>query len=234
MRAVCYRLFTEGLINSMSKSNTNKVSRLLTLEREEGTVPWEWIVDETREAERTASWRDVAEFGDGVKRSYRRDYWTMQPRWIEVWSEKGTVRGTLAPVLHKFGVTFRVMHGHGSATAIHQAGRGDPREPEDADGALHRRPRSERPAYVRRGSARTARALRRNFSAHDKVNDLRYGWFVENFGERCHEIDALNPVILRRRIEAEILGRLDVDRAEIDSMNMVMKTWPSISGHATK
>lgn len=121
VRAVCYRLFAEGLIDAMAKSNTNKVSRLLTLEREKGTIPWQWIVDETREAERISSWRDVAVFGDVVKRSYRRDYWTMQPHWIEVWSEKGTVRGTLAPVLTKFGVTFRVMHGHGSATAIHQA-----------------------------------------------------------------------------------------------------------------
>ena len=36
-----------------------------------------------------------------------------------MWSEKGTVRGTLAPVLNKYGVTFRVMHGYGSATALH-------------------------------------------------------------------------------------------------------------------
>ena len=29
------------------------------------------------------------------------------------------MRGTLAPVMEKYGVTFRVMHGHGSATALH-------------------------------------------------------------------------------------------------------------------
>ena len=43
----------------------------------------------------------------------------MQPRRVEVWSEKGTVRGTVAPVLNEYGVTFRVMHGYGSATSIH-------------------------------------------------------------------------------------------------------------------
>ena len=36
-------------------------------------------------------------------------------------SEKGTVRGTLAPVLDTYGMTFRVMHGYGSATAVHDA-----------------------------------------------------------------------------------------------------------------
>lgn len=52
VRAVCYRLFTEGLIESMAKGKTNKVSRLLVDAREDGLVPWDWIVDETREAER--------------------------------------------------------------------------------------------------------------------------------------------------------------------------------------
>ena len=44
----------------------------------------------------------------------------MQPLAIEVWSEKGTVRGTLQPVLREFGVTFRVMHGYSSATTLHE------------------------------------------------------------------------------------------------------------------
>src|SRR5207244_9774245 len=38
---------------------------------------------------------------------------------LEVWSEKGTMRGTLAPVLQKYGVTFRVMHGFTSATSAY-------------------------------------------------------------------------------------------------------------------
>ena len=119
VRAVCYRLFVAKLIPSMEKATTNKVSRLLTQAREDGDLEWDWVVDETREAERVNSWQDVAAFGEAVKRSYRRDYWTSQPDWIEVWSEKGTVRGTLAPILNRYGITFRVMHGHGSATAVH-------------------------------------------------------------------------------------------------------------------
>ncbi len=105
----------------MEKTNTNKVSRLLTQAREDGDLDWDWVVDETREAERISTWQDVAAFGETVMRSYRKNYWAEQPEWIEVWSEKGTVRGTLAPVLNEYGITFRVMHGHGSATAVHAA-----------------------------------------------------------------------------------------------------------------
>ena len=54
-------------------------------------------------------------------RDYRRDYWADQPLRVEVWSEKGTVRGTLASVLHEHGIAFRVTHGFTSATAVKEA-----------------------------------------------------------------------------------------------------------------
>ena len=50
-----------------------------------------------------------------VARSYRRDFWNQQPLRVEVWSEKGTVRGVLQPVLDHYAVGFRVMHGFSSA-----------------------------------------------------------------------------------------------------------------------
>lgn len=264
IRAVCYRLFTGGLIDSIAKANTNRVSYLLAREREAGTLPWEWVVDETREAERISSWRDVAQFGDVVKRSYRRDYWTTQPKWVEVWAEKGTNRGTLAPVLAKYGITFRVMHGHGSATAIHQAaeesrnatkmltvlyvGDWDPSGLHMSEVDLPERlERYGANAELVRIAIATQDTRRRagvpHFSAHDKARDPRYSWFIANYGSRCHEIDALNPVLLRERIEHEILARLDVgawnhaieiEAAEIDSMNAVLSNWPSISGPANK
>ena len=47
VRAVCYRLFTLGLIDSMKKGETNRVSTQLTYAREQRIIPWEWIADET-------------------------------------------------------------------------------------------------------------------------------------------------------------------------------------------
>ena len=120
VRAVCYKLFTAGLISSMAKTETNKVSRLLTLAREADEIPWEWVVDETREAERISAWDDPQDYARAVINSYRRHYWSQQPAPVETWSEKGTVRGTLAPVFDQYGVTFRVMHGYSSSTAIRQ------------------------------------------------------------------------------------------------------------------
>src|SRR6516162_9164998 len=114
-----YKLFTAGLIPSMAKPEMQRVYRLLKEARERGRIPWEWVVDETRALERTSTWANPAEYAEAVSRSYRRDFWDQQPKRVEVWSEKGTVRGVLQPVLDRYAVGFRVMHGFSSATAIH-------------------------------------------------------------------------------------------------------------------
>jgi hypothetical protein len=120
VRAVCYRLFVGGWIDSMAKSQTNRVGEQLRWARENGHIPWEWIVDETREAERHGGWDNPAAYVRDVRRMYRRNRWAEQPRCLELWSEKGTVRGTLSPILWEYGVTFRVMHGFASATTLHE------------------------------------------------------------------------------------------------------------------
>ena len=73
-----------------------RVYRLLLNAREQGTIPWDWIVDETRSIERVATWADPEAYARAVARSYRRDFWDQQPHRVQVWSEKGTVRGVLA------------------------------------------------------------------------------------------------------------------------------------------
>lgn len=121
IRAVCYRLFAAGEIDSMSKNNTNRVSTQLVYAREQGIIRWEWVADESHKPERPGTWSSVQDFADVVRKSYRRNYWDTQECCVEIWSEKGTVRGTLAPVLHDYGVTFQVFHSYGSATTVHSA-----------------------------------------------------------------------------------------------------------------
>ncbi|MBE2260573.1 MAG: hypothetical protein IAE88_17070, partial [Rhodobacteraceae bacterium] len=81
------------------------------------------------------------------------------------------------------------------------------------------------------------------FAAESKVGDSQHRWFVDNYGERCWDLDALSPVVLRQRVETAILGCLDqdawdhsvdVEKAERESMSGFMDTWKSISGPAKK
>lgn len=258
VRAVCYRLFVSGVIDSMKKSETNKVSVQLTWARETGAIPWEWVVDETRQPERTNAWKDPDAFVEAVKRSYRRDRWADQPEWVEVWSEKGTVRGTLAPVLDEYGVTFRVMHGYGSATAINQAAE----ETRRADRTLtilyagdwdpsgmHMSGVDLPQRLVQYGGHVDVMRLALtkddvcsgtlpSFSADTKTKDPRHRWYVSRFGSDCWELDALSPVLLRDRVQQAIEDRLDLkawDRAEVaeaaerESLKTILNAWPGVA-----
>jgi len=68
-RGIGYKLFVRGLIPSMGQSDMQKVYRLLKEARERGMIPWEWIVDETRELERVPSWNDPSDYADTVIQS---------------------------------------------------------------------------------------------------------------------------------------------------------------------
>ncbi|MFB3855008.1 MAG: hypothetical protein ACE148_14455 [Vicinamibacterales bacterium] len=263
IRAVCYQLFVLKVISSMAKLETNKVSVQLRDAREAGVIPWEWIVDETREAEVVRAWEDPAAYVETVKRAYRRDRWQDQPNRLEVWSEKGTVRGTLAPILQSYGLTFRVMHGYGSATTLHQVAQESLQDPHplsafyvgDWDPSGLHMSEVDLPARLHRyeGRVRVQRlALDRgdvhdgnlpSFAAESKRGDPRYRWFVERYGTTCWELDAMSPVDLRERVEDAIVRRLDRDAwrraevteaAEIESISSILSRWPGISGQASE
>lgn len=264
VRAVCYRLFVKGYIESMARTNTAMVSRNLVAAREEGTIPWEWIVDESREAERIASWDEPADIIHQAVHQYRKDYWRDQPEQVEVWSEKGTIRGTLAPVLHRYGVTFRVMHGFGSATAIRQVAEETRRSIKpvtimylgdfDPSGLYmsavdlpQRFGRYGGEAEIQRIALTKADVVSGDlpsFAAATKTGDTRHRWFVQHHGRQCWELDAMPASELRRRVEHEIRDRLDlglwdrakqVEAAEVESMQAVLSSWQtSISEQVKK
>ncbi len=249
-RGIGYKLFAAGLIPSMARSEMAKVYRLLKEAREEGIIPWEWIVDETRELESVPSWNDPAEFMRGASRSYRRDFWQDQPHRVEVWSEKGTVRGVLAPVLNKYGVGFRVLHGFSSATTVNDVAQDDERpltalyvgdyDPSGIYMSEHDLPDRlakyggyhvdiERIALVRSDLDDLS-----TFPASDKKSDTRYKWFVKQHGDTCAELDAMDPNDLRDLVETAIAAEIEpeawerylvANRAEQESLRSYFKAW---------
>ena len=198
-RGIGYKLFTAGLIPSMARAEMQRVYRLLKEARERGDIPWEWIVDETRAIERVSTWDDPADYARCVAQSYRRDFWNQQPHRVQVWSEKGTVRGVLAPVLDHYAVGFLPVHGFSSATAAHDIAEDDDGRDliilyvGDFDPSGMFMSEEDLPArfakydgdHIKlRRIALTAKQLAGlpSFPAADKRKDPRYKWFVANYG----------------------------------------------------
>jgi hypothetical protein len=204
-RGVGYKLFTAGLIPSMGKADMKRVYRLLKEAREDGTIPWHWIVDEARAFERSPSWDDPEEFAKAASRQYRLDFWNQQPVRCEVWAEKGTLRGVLAPVLEHYGVGFRVMHGFCSATVAYDIASDDDGrslvglyvgdwDPSGLWMSQHDLPeRFERydghHVEIKRIALTRAQVIGlQSFPAEDKRKDPRHKWFIANYGERCSRL----------------------------------------------
>jgi hypothetical protein len=220
-RGVGYKLFVASLIASMATGEMAKVYRLLREARERGIIPWEWIVDETRTIERASTWDDPADYAKTVAQSYRRDFWNQQQHRIIVVSEKGTVRGVLAPVLDHYAVGFLPVHGFSSATLVHDLAEDDDGRDliilyvGDCDPSGLFMSEVDLPArFAKYGGDHIW--LRRialmpeqlgglpSFPASDKRKDPRYRWFRSNYGDRCWELDAMDPNDLRDCIEREI------------------------------
>ena len=250
-RGVGYKLFTAKLIPSMATNEMKRVYRLLKVAREQGRIPWEWIVDETRELERVSTWSNPTEYARCVARSYRRDFWDQQPVRVMVVSEKGTVRGLLRPVLDDFAVGFQVMHGFSSATAVHDIAEDDDGRPliilyvGDFDPSGLYMSEEDLPARFSKYNgdhvtpkriALTTKQLTGlpSFPATDKKDDPRYKWFVENYGKHCWELDAMDPNDLRTCVKREIKKLIEpvawqrcevVNKAEQESLKTVIAKW---------
>ena len=235
VRGCCYHLFTRKLIESMDRKFTDEISRILVNAREKEEIPWDWIVDETRDLEGGGGWSSLEAFGEAMFKHYRKNRWVDQDTRVELWSEKGTVRGLLAPVISRYQIPFRVMHGYSSATNTHDiadqicntvvynekefvalyCGDWDPSGLDMSEWDLPNR-------LKRYGDATATFTVRRialiesdladlpSFPLETKSKDPRFAWYKANYHPKvCWELDAMNPNDLRERVKGEILSYID-------------------------
>ena len=80
-----------------------------------------------------------------------------------------------------------------------------------------------------------------SFPVTDKRKDPRYRWFVENHGDQCWELDAMDPNDLREivteaiqeQIEPDAWERCDrINRAERESPKTIIANWGAGEGQS--
>jgi hypothetical protein len=228
-RGIGYKLFAAKMIEGMTAMNV--VYRALKVAREDGIIPWHWIFDETRALELVSTWKNGVQFARNF--FYRRDLWQTQPKRVELWSEKGTVRGVVGPVLDKWGVGFYPLHGFNSATCMWNACQnGNDDRPlvalyiGDYDPSGLCMTETDIPARLREYGGNHIEFRRIALTAEQtgplpsfsvetkgptatKKGDPRYKWFKANYGDRCWELDAMDPRDLRELVENEINALID-------------------------
>jgi hypothetical protein len=230
LRQVYYQLVSRHAIQN-NRNEYQRLSNALVKARQEGIIPWDWIEDRTRKPRQPAMWADLRDFLETVRQAYRKDIWTSQNRYVEVWLEKEALAGIFEPITGEYGVTLVVGRGYNSWTALYEAaeriramdrptvllyfGDFDP-SGEDICRALR-----EGLAFfgvfpeVAKAALTKEDVLTYNLPPDfAKTTDSRRKAFVERYGDMAVELDALPLPVLRKKIREAVEANLDMTALE--------------------
>lgn len=234
LRQVHYRIVARAdTTYTNTQGDYNQLSKWLVQERLSGAIPWEWIEDRLRKPRHVNMFEDLESFVEAVRRSYRRDVWTNQSDYLEVFVEKDALSAIFDDVLRSYGVTLNVGRGYSSWSSIKAAadrfdaggtilyfGDFDP-SGEDMVRALE-----ESLANVDLPNGGSfPEVIKCALTPEDidtyqlppdftKSTDTRRAAFVELYGDVAVELDALPVAVLRDRIVREVEARIDLDALE--------------------
>jgi hypothetical protein len=252
-RQTFYQLVSAGDIQNSSEAY-GRVQRLLVDLRRDGTIPYERVVDRTRGKHQRAGWDGVEDLMNDASSQFRRNLWKAQPTVAMVACEKQALEGIFSEVVDRFGASLWTLRGYpsegfayewstdiqrlmsdGHDVAIAYFGDHDPSGlsiERDCKAKLARH--GAEFTWSRRG------LLPEDFDRFSLVNvsvkkaDTRTRAYVEEYGDRAAELDALRPDELRQRIEAAIRENIDpsawerverTERAERESLRLVTENW---------
>jgi hypothetical protein len=238
IRQLFYRLVSIGALEN-SRNDYVKVSRIMTIARNDGRVDWDAIVDRSRADYAPTVWENAAEYAESIKTWYRKDYWNAQPAHVEIWVEKDAVVGSIEQLTDELGVRVRPGKGFQSTTKVHEIAElfsgitkpifvyylGD----HDPSGRNAEEELIIRVYHHLSGLADNEDVdfsiKRLAIEAEDiaefnlpplkvKSSDSRAAGFQAKYGNQCVELDALPVVELRRRIQEAVSQHIDLDSWE--------------------
>ena len=121
VRNLFYLMVSAQLIDKSESDYKNVVIRLAGKLREQGALPWEWIVDNTRLVRRPDTHTGLEHLLRETARLYRRDLWHGLDEYVEVWCESDSIGGVLVDVTFEYDVPLYAQRGFGSKTFLFTA-----------------------------------------------------------------------------------------------------------------
>jgi hypothetical protein len=103
VRHLFYRLVGLAVIPK-TETAYHLLVRHLSRWRRDGEVSWDAFADSTRWHIRAATFDGISDALQRCKETYRRDMWSTQPHYVELWLEKDAIASIVAGVADQFGV----------------------------------------------------------------------------------------------------------------------------------
>jgi hypothetical protein len=118
---VFYALTVRGVIGKAEIEYQRTVIRLLVEMREAGTIPFDWIADNTRWMRKPTTYTGIESCLNATSNFYRRDLWAAMPVYVEMWCEKDALAGVLMEETEPYDVPLMVAKGYASLSFLHSA-----------------------------------------------------------------------------------------------------------------
>ena len=86
--------------------------------RRHGLIDYSWIVDGTRISDKPSSWSGLEDYVETVAHAYRKDLWARQKEYVEVFVEKDAMTGVVRPVTREYDIRLNANRGYCSETFL--------------------------------------------------------------------------------------------------------------------
>lgn len=232
LRQLYYQLVARGHIENTERSY-KRVGQLVSDGRLAGLLPWDQIVDRTRNLKKLSHWDSPGQIVMSAVNQYRVDTWQGQDFYVEVWVEKEALAGVVERVANDLDVPFFCCRGYVSQSEMWAAAQrfvslqgrdpviihlGD-HDPSGIDMTRDIVDRLEmfcgRSIEVRRIALNIDQIEDFNPPPNPaKVTDSRARGYIAEFGKKSWELDALEPRVLNDLIREAISRYLDARMRE--------------------
>lgn len=224
LRQLYYQFVARGLLPNISKSYHN-LGTIINKARLGGYIDWNAIVDRTRKTTHNQHWDSPREIIEVCAQSYKIDTRETQPFYIEVWVEKEALAGVIEQTCRRLDVLSFACRGYVSQSSMWQAAQririkeqdngkesvilhfGD-HDPSGMDMTRDIRDRLDLFGCctdVRRIALNLDQVHQYNPPPNPaKLTDSRCQEYIDKYGDKSWELDALEPKILDELITKQI------------------------------
>lgn len=215
-----------------NQKSYTKLGNTLSDARMAGVLDWNCIVDRTRQMGGNTHWKDPAEIIGSISRSFNLDKWAGQKFRPEIWVEKDALEGVIGKCAKRLDIPYFSCRGYTSATSMWENAQrmkqtardfvpvvlhlGD-HDPSGID--MSRDIENRTRLFMddlgdRLIFERIALNMKQIKQYKPPVNpakntDSRYKKYVEEHGNNCWELDALEPKILDDLISKRVAHYCD-------------------------
>lgn len=120
VRQMFYRMSVQGQVDK-TENGYRRVQNALAEMRRAGAIPYTYLADNTRWVRKPRSFSNLGAALADMQKYYRRELWSRQPAYIEIWLEKEALAGVIHGITEQYDVPLYVTRGYASMSYLYAA-----------------------------------------------------------------------------------------------------------------